>query len=184
MGPQDRNSFSRGRTQLSRGGPGQGASGRGAQVQGGQNAGPFCPSCYYLSQQLGTVMHFRHAPSVCPRKAMAKKMIQMEDDELFVNVDEETVSVGKITTQLNDDMEVTQLQAPMKLERSDPVTLNINVNICTPTQTVVPAASCTAVVEPPIPGAVMNVNISDMANNEKNEKVPALQEAAGTTVCV
>merc|ERR1711888_259492 len=98
MGPQDRNSFSRGRTQLSRGGPGQGASGRGAQVQGGRNTGPFCPSCYYLSQQLGTVMHFRHVPSVCPRKAMAVKMIQMEDDELFVNVYEEPVTVGKVIT--------------------------------------------------------------------------------------
>merc|ERR1711888_112450 len=179
MGPQDRDSFGRGHTQLSRGGPGQGASGRGARVQGGRNAGPFCPSCYYLSQQLGTVMHFCHVPSVCPRKAMAVKMIQMEDDELFVNVDEETVSVGKITTQLNDDMEVTQLQAPMKLERSDPITLNVNVNICTPTQTVVPAVSSTTVVDPPIPGAVMNVNISDMADNEKNEKVSALVSAVG-----
>merc|ERR1711888_319398 len=57
-------------------------------------------------------------------------MVQMEDSEFFVDADEEAVSVGKITTQHNDDMEVTQLQAPMKLEQSDPITLNVNVNNC------------------------------------------------------
>merc|ERR1711888_409908 len=129
MGPQDRNSFSRGRTQLSRGGPGQGASGRGAQVQGGRNTGPFCPSCYYLSQQLGTVMHFRHFPSGCPRKAVAVKMLQMEDSTHFVDADEETMPVGKISTQYNDDTEVPKLQAPVKHEQSGPGSFDVNVNI-------------------------------------------------------
>ena len=59
------------------------------------------------------------------------------------------MSVGKVTTQINDDMEVTQLQAPMKHKHSDPITLNVNVNICTPAQTVVPAASYATVVAPP-----------------------------------
>ena len=175
--PKERDSSGRGRAQFSRGGLVRGASGRGVQVQNGRNAGPFCPSCYYLSQQLGTTMHFLHVPSVCPRKAMAVKMLQMEDNEHFADVDEEAVSVGKITTQHNDDMEVTQLQAPMKLEQSNPVALSIDVNIRTSTQTVVPAIPRTTVVDPPIPGAVMNINVSDMADKVENNNVSALVSA-------
>ena len=104
--PQERGSLGRGRAHFSRGGLARGTPGRGVQVQGGKGAGPFCPSCYYLSQQLGTMMHFRHVPSVCPRKAVAVKMLQMEDSTHFVDADEETVPVGKISTQYNDDTKI------------------------------------------------------------------------------
>merc|ERR1711888_240236 len=127
--PQERGPSGRGRAQFSRGGLVRGTSGRGVQVQGAKSAGPFCPSCYYLSQQLGTMMHFRHVPSVCPRKAVAVKMLQMEDSTHFVDADEETVPVGKISTQYNDDTEVPKLQAPEKNEQSGPGSFDVNVNI-------------------------------------------------------
>ena len=63
-------------------GRGQSARGRGGQSQN-RGQGPFCPGCYYLSQQLGTTIHFRHTPGDCPRKAVAVKMFQMEDAEYF-----------------------------------------------------------------------------------------------------
>ena len=74
-------------------------------------------------------------------------------------------------------MEVTQLQAPVKLEQSNPVALSIDVNIRTSTQTVVPAIPRTTVVDPPIPGAVMNINVSDMADKVENKNVSALVSA-------
>ena len=45
--------------------------------------GPFCPSCYYLGQQLQTKIHTKHLPSDCPRKALAVNMLKMEDFEHF-----------------------------------------------------------------------------------------------------
>ena len=101
----------------------------------------------------------------------------MEDNEHFVDADEEAVSVGKITTHHNDDMEVTKLQAPMKPEQPGPITMNVNVNLCTPTQTVVPAISHTAVVDPSIHGAVTNINISDITGNVDDQKASVLMSA-------
>ena len=45
--------------------------------------GPFCPACYYLSQQLQTALHFKHLPNDCPRKTVAINMLKMEDNEHF-----------------------------------------------------------------------------------------------------
>ena len=48
--------------------------------------GPFCPACYYLSQQLQTAIHFKHfkhLPVDCPRKSVAINMLKMEDSEHF-----------------------------------------------------------------------------------------------------
>ena len=85
----------------------------------------------------------------------------MEDSEYFDDANDEAVSVGKITTQHNDDMEVTKLQAPVKPEQTSPVTMNINVNICAPKQTEA-AVSSTTTVDPSIHGAVTNINISEL----------------------
>ena len=87
-------------------------------------------------------------------------MLQMEDNEHFVDDDEEPVSVGKITAQHNDVTEIIPLQAPLKPEQSSPVTLNVNINFCTPTQTVVPAVSHTTIVDPLTHGEVKNIDIS------------------------
>ena len=74
-----------------------GAEGRnGGQGRGG--AGPFCPGCYYLSQQLKSNIHFRHTPGDCPRKAVAVKMFQMEDQAYFfeeTNDKEDFDNIGK-----------------------------------------------------------------------------------------
>ena len=61
-------------------------------------SGPFCPGCYYLSEQLGTTIHFRHPPGDCLRKAVTVKMFEMEDNEDFeddaVNDD---ICIGKVS---------------------------------------------------------------------------------------
>ena len=77
--------------------------GRGGST--GRGAGPFCPGCYYLSQQLGTTIHFRHTPGDCPRKAVAVKMFQMEDQEFFEDeIVEDFAAIGKIADDsLRDD---------------------------------------------------------------------------------
>ena len=62
--------------------------------------GLFCPGCYYLSQQLGTALHFKHAPGDCPRKAVTVKMFQVEDAQHFEVEKEEGFSTsGKQTKQ-------------------------------------------------------------------------------------
>ena len=48
-----------------------------------RSRGPFCPACYYLSQQLQTSLHFKHLPLDCPRKTVAVNMMKMEDSEYF-----------------------------------------------------------------------------------------------------
>merc|ERR1712082_475588 len=125
---QRRSSTGRGRAQTSRGGLARGTPTRGVQSQDRKATGPFCPSCYYLGQQLDTIVHYRHVPLVCPKKAVAVKMLQMEDNEHFIDDDEESVSVGKVTTQHNDVTEIIPLQAPLKPEQSSPATLNVNIN--------------------------------------------------------
>ena len=87
-----------------RGGRGQFTRGRGGQYQG-RRQGPFCPGCYYLSQQLGTTIHFRHTPGDCPRKAVAVKIFKMEDAECFGEEFEEddSVIIGKITTEPREE---------------------------------------------------------------------------------
>ena len=64
-----------------RGGPAGRADGVAGHIggYGGAGGGPFCPGCYYLSQQLKSNIHFRHTPGDGPRKAVAVKMFQMED---------------------------------------------------------------------------------------------------------
>ena len=32
--------------------------------------GPFCPGCYYLGQQLDTIIHVKHFPADCPRRSV------------------------------------------------------------------------------------------------------------------
>merc|ERR1712105_241112 len=56
---------------------------RGGRGGPSRSSGPFCPGCYYLSQQLGATIHFRHSPGDCPRKAVTIKMLEMEDTEYF-----------------------------------------------------------------------------------------------------
>ena len=92
-------------------GRGQSARGRGGQYQT-RGQGPFCPGCYYLSQQLGTTIHFRHTPGDCPRKAVAIKMFKMEDAECFGDEFEEddSVIVGKITTEPKEENYDNQFQ--------------------------------------------------------------------------
>ena len=123
---------SRGGHQSSRGRHAQrgGAAPAGRGAQGGRNGGPFCPGCYYLSNQLGTTIHFRHVPSDCPRKAVTVKMFQMEDTEWFDDAadDEDYVSVGKITEPVDNIMENEHLQETKTPERSH-LTMNINVNV-------------------------------------------------------
>ena len=61
-----------------------------------RKSGPFCPGCYYLSQQLKTTLHFKHTPGDCPRKAVTLKMLQMEDDWLFNELSlEDNATEGK-----------------------------------------------------------------------------------------
>ena len=81
----------------SRGAPGPRGGGRSGAGRGsGRQSGPFCPGCYYLSQQLGTTIHFRHAPGDCPRKAVTVKMFEMEDIEHFDDdVMDDDVIIGK-----------------------------------------------------------------------------------------
>ena len=50
-----------------------------------RNRGPFCPACYYLSQQLQTSIHFKHLPLDFPRKTVAVNMLKMEDIEHFTD---------------------------------------------------------------------------------------------------
>merc|ERR1712082_28889 len=76
--------------------------------------------------------------------------------------------------------EIIQLQAPLKPEQSGPVTLNVNVNFCTPTQTVVPAVSHTTIVDPLTHGAVKNIDISDMIENIEDKQASALVSAINT----
>ena len=83
-GFQNQANRGRGGTGASYRGRGRGQQGRGRSAQPqSRGQGPFCPGCYYLSQQLGTTIHFRHTPGDCPRKAVAVKMFQMEDAEYF-----------------------------------------------------------------------------------------------------
>ena len=65
------------------GGPG----GRGGAPQ--ERRGPFCPGCFYLSQQLKSSIHFRHSPGDCPRKSVVVKMLQTEDQDHFEKESEE-----------------------------------------------------------------------------------------------
>ena len=123
--PSQGNRGGAGRGQPARGGYASGSgrgSGRGAGGgRGGQDRrqnGPFCPGCYYLSQQLGTTIHFRHTPADCPRKAVTVKMFQMEDSEYFENEDDEEASVGKIQTPTIDNlpMDLNYLQDHKKIQ--------------------------------------------------------------------
>ena len=47
------------------------------------NRDMFCPACFYLSQQLNTPIHFKHAVGDCPRKAVTVKLLNMEDEVNF-----------------------------------------------------------------------------------------------------
>ena len=60
-------------------------------------AGPFCPGCFYLSQQLKTTVHFRYSPGNCPRRSVTVKMLQMEDEDYFTDdfIQEDLESGGK-----------------------------------------------------------------------------------------
>ena len=49
--------------------------------QTGRYSATFCPGCFYLSQQLGTPVHFKHSIADCPRKDVTVKMLNMEDGE-------------------------------------------------------------------------------------------------------
>ena len=127
-----------GRGQPSHGGPaantGRG-SGRGVGGgRGGQSRrqnGPFCPGCYYLSQQLGTTIHFRHTPADCPRKAITVKMLQMEDSEYFEDDNAEESFVGKIQTHFEEifSTDKNDFQTHKMKENMNPITMNINVNV-------------------------------------------------------
>ena len=119
--------FSRGRST-----PGRG-NGRGSRGQSGSSrpSGPFCPGCYYLSQQLGTTIHFRHTPGDCPRKAVTVKMFEMEDNEHFNDeVLDDEASIGKIeasNSPCSDDNDKFQiLKTDSKLVSSEPDVDNFN----------------------------------------------------------
>ena len=72
----------------------------------------FCPSCYYLSQQLETSLHFKHTPGECPRKAVAVKMLQLEDSQFFQS-DKQLMDNGKDCQQEDTNfMETYDFQTP------------------------------------------------------------------------
>ena len=93
----------------------------------------FCPGCYYLSQQLGTALHYRHSPHDCPRKATTVKVLQMEDSEYFENgnEDEDSFYVGKINDCGEKDQSIIkQLQIPKR--KFEQGSVNININLSSP----------------------------------------------------
>ena len=93
---------SRGGGSLSRGGRG-GTSSRDAP-RTSRGGGPFCPGCFYLSQQLGTTIHFRHTPGDCPRKATTVKLLEMEDNEYFDEITEDDeVIIGKFEKEMKEN---------------------------------------------------------------------------------
>ena len=88
-------------TDISQGRRGGGLPGRAAGIAGQSGApggrggapqegrGPFCPICFYLSQQLKSSIHYRHSPGDCPRKSVVFKMLQTEDQDHFDKESEE-----------------------------------------------------------------------------------------------
>ena len=72
--------------------------GRGGRQGSARGGGPFCPGCYYLSQQLGSTIHFRHTPGDCPRKAVTVKMFEMEDSEHFEEDVLDNTLIGEVDT--------------------------------------------------------------------------------------
>ena len=121
------------------------ASGNGRSTQRGRGgrsglsraSGPFCPGCYYLSQQLGATIHFRHTPGDCPRKAVTVKMFEMEDNEHFEDdVVDDDVIVGKpehvevVTTVQKMPFQISKTDSPGQYESKEesvliPESLNI-----------------------------------------------------------
>ena len=165
--PQGRN-FNRG-----------GAQGRGA-LGGGRTGGPFCPGCYYLSHQLGTSIHFKHVPSDCPRKAVTVKMLEMEDLEYFDDAaeDEECVSIGKISAQMNSAKEKANLQA-VTSTKNPPAVMNININIGSSSNdhdTVF--QSVKPVNIPQSVGNVQNVDISDKIQADEDKSTCKIDHVA------
>ena len=181
-----------GRAQPLRGGSGRGA-GRGASRgagggRGGQDgrSGPFCPGCYYLSQQLATTIHFRHTPADCPRKAVTVKMFQMEDNEHFEDGHEnedEDETFGKIQNISSKECltnKVPTLQIEKRNdENSNPITLNINVNMCPPLQAGANLSSSSFANS----GQVSNNLAHDINISDKNSHIqPANPSAMETAV--
>ena len=174
---QPRDGKSRG--QQARGGStrGRSSAGRGNQAQSARGAGPFCPGCYFLSQQLGTSIHFRHVPGDCPRKAITVKMLQMEDNEHFQDADDDIASVGKIqSSQEINEKELNQLQAQMTSKQGSPVTMNINVNLSSATPANVPLCNHnTANIDDNVD--VKNIHISDMTGKTEENQMSTLVAA-------
>ena len=128
----DNSQFTRGR-----GAPGRGNSrGNRGQSGSGQQSGPFCPGCYYLSKQLGTTIHFRHTPGDCPRKAVTVKMFEMEDKEYFdEEVIDDEVSIGKIQASMKhhiveiDKFQILKTNNKHVVAKSDVHDLNHHNNL-------------------------------------------------------
>ena len=100
--------------------------------QAGRGSGLFCPGCYYLSQQLGTALHYRHVPNDCPRKAVTVNVLQMEDSEHFDDATdgEDSVTIGKING--FEDSEQTLSKHFQIQKNSNPTPSVVNSNISPP----------------------------------------------------
>ena len=127
------NSLPRGRGRapaVRAGGQGGRAAGHGGEFK---RAGLFCPGCFYLSQQLGTTIHFRHSPGDCPRKAATVKLLQMEDLEFFQEAnefDDNDMLPGNKEFAHNNKVqnEANILQVMRRYEKADTDYTNANVN--------------------------------------------------------
>ena len=151
--------------------------GRGGPAQSARGSGLFCPGCYYLSQQLGTTLHYRHVPYDCPRKAVTVKVLQMEDSEHFEDAGEidDTSTVGKINGVENSSEKlIEQFQIPRNSDQVSPV-LNININLCSPGATdpkMSSRVSCHKSADIVATDAVNSIDISDKSLRNQPPMAP------------
>ena len=91
------------------GGHDRGGHARGGRQSSSRTSGPFCLGCYYLSQQLGTTIHFRHPRGDCPRNAVTVKMFEMK-----------TTSMLKMTLWMTISA-LVRFQSPPEISKSDTI---------------------------------------------------------------
>ena len=152
--------------------------GRTGPPRGQRVPGMFCPGCYYLSQQLGTVLHYRHTPYDCPRKTTTVKLLQMEDSEYFENghEDEDSFYVGKINNCGEKAQSINnQLQIPKR--KCEQGLLNININLSSPETAEDKLSSAAPNENSDVPGQFKNIDVSDKWVKMKPSSIMATSAA-------
>ena len=128
-----------------------------------------------MSQQLGTALHFNHAPGDCPRKVVTVKMFQVEDAQHFEVEKEESFSTsGK---------QIKQAMVPNRADTFQIQTKHFNENsssIPSDVKAMATGYSVETNVQTPVPDLCQNNLIqnpvSDTKINELQTKVLHLQQ--------